>query len=225
MKHLRLILVLFTLLIGGASASAQTWTGSEVGEGTYYLYNVGADKFLAYGADWGTRAVIDDVGIPVQLLNNNGTYRIRTNVTGTSGKVFLGADFYIDQDPCDFTFTPVANMGEKHVYTLSYMHSDGKTRYRNWVTGAKTFDQVQSVAAGGTWTLESLYWMLISKEERDQLFASGNPMDITYKYIENPNTTWHTGCFTTNNSWQGTGLGGFNGRDAGISYRDRNTEH
>ena len=225
MKHLRLILVLFTLLIGGASASAQTWTGSEVGEGTYYLYNVGADKFLAYGADWGTRAVIDDVGIPVQLLNNNGTYRIQTNVTGKSGKVFLGADFYIDQDPCDFTFTPVANMGEKHVYTLSYMHSDGKTRYRNWVTGAKTFDQVQSVAAGGTWTLESLYWMLISKEERDQLFASGNPMDITYKYIENPNTTWHTGCFTTNNSWQGTGLGGFNGRDAGISYRDRNTEH
>ena len=225
MKHLRLFLALFTLLIGGASASAQTWTGSEVGEGTYYLYNVGADKFLAYGADWGTRAVIDDVGIPVQLLNNNGTYRIRTNVTGTSGKVFLGADFYIDQDPCDFTFTPVANMGEKHVYTLSYMHSDGKTRYRNWVTGAKTFDQVQSVAAGGTWTLESLYWMLISKEERDQLFASGNPMDITYKYIENPNTTWHTGCFTTNNSWQGTGLGGFNGRDAGISYRDRNTEH
>ncbi len=225
MKHLRLFLALFTLLIGGASASAQSWTGSEVGEGTYYLYNVGADKFLAYGADWGTRAVIDDVGIPVQLLNNNGTYRIRTNVTGTSGKVFLGADFYIDQDPCDFTFTPVANMGEKHVYTLSYMHSDGKTRYRNWVTGAKTFDQVQSVAAGGTWTLESLYWMLISKEERDQLFASGNPMDITYKYIENPNTTWHTGCFTTNNSWQGTGLGGFNGRDAGISYRDRNTEH
>lgn len=225
MKHLRLFLALFTLLIGGANASAQTWTGNEVQEGTFYLYNVGADKFLAYGADWGTRAVIDDVGIPVQLLNNNGTYRIRTNVTGTSGKVYLGADFYIDQDACDFTFTPVANMGEKHVYTLSYMHSDGKTRYRNWVTGAKTFDQVQSVAAGGTWTLESLYWMLISKEERDQLFASGNPMDITYKYIENPNTTWHTGCFTTNNSWQGTGLGGFNGRDAGISYRDRNTEH
>ena len=87
MKHLRLFLALFTLLIGGASASAQTWTGSEVGEGTYYLYNVGADKFLAYGADWGTRAVIDDVGIPVQLLNNNGTYRIQTNVTGKSGKV------------------------------------------------------------------------------------------------------------------------------------------
>ncbi len=221
----KLLLALLALFTGVGTLSAQTWTGSEVGEGTYYLYNVGADKFLAYGADWGTRAVIDDVGIPVQLVSNNGTYRIQTNVTGTSGKVFLGADFYIDQDACDFTFTPVANMGEKHVYTLSYMHSDGKTRYRNWVTGAKTFDQVQSVAAGGTWTLESLYWMLISKEERDQLFASGNPMDITYKYIENPNTAWFTGCYTTNNSWQGTGLGGFNGRDAGISYRDRNTEH
>ena len=222
-KLLLALLALFTL--GGSNLYAQTWTGSEVGEGTYYLYNVGADKFLAYGANWDTRAVIDDVGIPVQILNNNGTYRIQTNVTGTSGNVFLGADFYIDQAACDFTFTPVANMGEKHVYTLSYMHSDGKTRYRNWVTGEKTFDQVQSVAAGGTWTLESLYWMLISKEERDQLFASGNSMDITYKYIENPNTAWFTGCYTTNNSWQGTGLGGFNGRDAGISYRDRNTEH
>ena len=218
----RKLLFAMLCIVGALGLRAQTWTGSEVAAGTYYLYNVGADAFLSYGAAWGTRAIKDDVGIPVTLEATGSAYNIRTNVTGTSGNVYLGADFYIDQAACAFTFEPVA--GLENTYTMSY-GSGSSLRYRMIVTGSTTFDQVSSIAAGGTWTLESLYWKLVSKEERDAKFAAGNAQDITYKYIENPNTAWYTGCYSTNNPWQGTALGGFNGRDAGSSYRDRNTEH
>ena len=36
-------------------AVSQTWTASAVGEGTFYLYNVGNDGFLRGGNDYDTR--------------------------------------------------------------------------------------------------------------------------------------------------------------------------
>ena len=41
------------------NATAQTWTGHAPAEGTFFLYNVGADKFINNGdpkEDWGTNA-------------------------------------------------------------------------------------------------------------------------------------------------------------------------
>lgn len=218
MKHLRLLLALFTLMIGGASASAQSWTGSEVGEGTYYLYNVGADKFLAYGEAWGTRAIIDDVGIPLTLESNNGAYRIKTNVESGNSKVYLGSDFYVDQDACDFTFTPVE--GLINVYNLSYMQGGTTQKFRMWVTGAKTFDQISSVSAGATWTLESTQWMLISKDERDAKFAAREPLDITYKYINDPNTSYFYNIYDPEQSWT-SGSWGMEKHNKNGTWRDK----
>jgi hypothetical protein len=218
MKHLRLFLALFTLMIGGASASAQSWTGSEVGEGTYYLYNVGADKFLAYGEAWGTRAIIDDVGIPLTLESNNGAYRIKTNVESGNSKVYLGSDFYVDQDACDFTFTPVE--GLINVYNLSYMQGGTTQKFRMWVTGAKTFDQISSVSAGATWTLESTQWMLISKDERDAKFAAREPLDITYKYINDPNTSYFYNIYDPEQSWT-SGSWGMEKHNKNGTWRDK----
>ncbi len=212
----------------GLSAYATDWTGSAVGEGTYYLYNVGAGQFLSYGGSWGTQAVVDGAGIPVKLKANGSTYQIETDVTGTSGKVYLGADFYIDQNACDFTFTEVA--GKTNVYTLSYV-SGTTTKYRNWVTGAKTFDQVSAVGSGSNYTLESCYWMLIPESERNTKLANKEatesaPLNLTYK-INNPNTAYFTGCYSSENPWTfGVENGGWaaGGRDNGSSWRDKNFE-
>lgn len=221
MKKIKLLLAAMTAMVS-LGVNATDWTGSAVAEGTYYLYNVGAGQFLSYGKNWGTRAVSDEVGIPVTLEGSGSVFKIKTCVTGNSGNVYLGVDFYIDQAACDYTFAEVE--GHPNVYTMCF-DDNGTPKYRMIVNDAVTYDKVQSIAAGGTWKLENLYWMLISKDERDAAFAAGTPGDITYKYIENYSTAWFTNCFSTNNPWQGTALGGFNGRDAGNSYRDRNTEH
>ncbi len=217
MKQLRLLLTLLILMIGGASVKAQTWTGSEVGEGTFYLYNVGADKFVAYGSSWGTKAIVDEVGIPVTLESNNGNFRIKTNVDSGNKLYYLGAGFFVDQAACDFTFTPVE--GKTNVYNLSYM--EGSTeKFRMWVTGAKTFDQISSISAGATWTLENTQWMLISQEERDAKFAAADPLDITYKYINDPNTSYYYNIYNPEQSWT-SGSWGMEGYNKNGTWRDK----
>ena len=224
MKKIKLFLAAVAAMVG-LSANATDWTGSAVGAGTYYLYNVGAGQFLSYGGAWGTQAVVDGAGIPVKLKANGSAYQIETDVTGTSGKVFLGADFYIDQEACNFTFTEVA--GKTNVYTLSHVSSQG-TKYRNWVTGAKTFDQVSAVGSGSNYTLESCYWMLISESERNTMLANKEatesaPLNLTYK-INNPNTAYYTGCYSSENPWTvGVENGGWaaGGLDNAGNWRDK----
>lgn len=225
MKRIRLLLAImmasFSLCL-----HATDWTGSAVGAGTYYLYNVGAGQFLSYGGAWGTQAVVDGAGIPVTLTKNGDAYTIQTKVVAATGdKSYLGADFYVDQKACDFTFTEVA--GKTNVYTLSYV-SGTTTKYRNWVTGAKTFDQVSAVGSGSNYTLESCYWMLISESERNTMLANkeateSTPLNLTYK-INNPNTAYYTGCYSSEKPWTvGVQDGGWDagGRDNGISWRDK----
>lgn len=215
-KLLLALLALFTL--GGSNLYAQTWTGSVVGEGTYYLYNVGADKFVAYGSSWGTKAIVDEVGIPMTLESSNGKYKIKTNVNSGNNKFYLGAGFYVDQDACDFTFTPVE--GKTNVYNLSYMENGTTEKFRMWVTGAKAFDQISSISAGATWTLESTQWMLISQEERDAKFAAGDPLDITYKYINDPNTSYFSNIYNPEQSWT-SGSWGMEKHDKEGTWRDK----
>ena len=64
MRKLKLLTAIFTLLLAGGliqKANAQSWTGNEPAEGTFLLYNVGADKFINNGdpaQEWGTNAYL-----------------------------------------------------------------------------------------------------------------------------------------------------------------------
>ena len=50
---------------------------------TSFLYNLGAENFMARGADWGTRAVTDRYGLPVEIVKNaNNTVSLRFIDTG-----------------------------------------------------------------------------------------------------------------------------------------------
>lgn len=42
---------------------------TPVADGIYYIYNKEKDAFLSRGADWGTRATLDNYGVPVQVIN------------------------------------------------------------------------------------------------------------------------------------------------------------
>ena len=51
----KLMVLLCTLLCLVLGVKAQTWTGNQPQAGDFYLYNVGAGKFLTSGCWWGTQ--------------------------------------------------------------------------------------------------------------------------------------------------------------------------
>ena len=74
MKHLRLLVALLALFLGGSNLFAQ----QEPVDGTsYYLYNVETGKFLTRGNTWGTQAVTNDFGSPWQVTIADGKYTLK----------------------------------------------------------------------------------------------------------------------------------------------------
>ena len=85
-------------------------------------------------------------------------------------------------------------LADLYIYSKERLVSTG-------ISFPKTFDQISSVSSGTTWTLESTQWMLISKDERDAKFAAREPLDITYKYINDPNTSYFSNIYDPEQSW------------------------
>ena len=193
MKKLKLLLAFCALLLGWSNASATDWVGNEVAAGEFYLYNVGADRYLGFGENWGTKATADHAGIPVTLVAGSGTYTIKTNVASSGNKLFV--DGYMDGGAGksgDWVFTD-QNVAGKKVYTINigekYLYYDGST-----------------IAVGNNPNSANGQWQLVTKAQRDAAFVAKNgsqsaPLDITYKYIQNPNTTYFTNVYSTSNSW------------------------
>jgi len=184
MKHFRLLLTLLTLTIGWTNASAQTWTGSEVADGTFYLYNVGAKGYLIGANNWGTRAsVADQGGIIVTLALKDGAYSIST--APTYANLFLGGNGYVDRPESEsaWTFTPIE--GQTNVYKLS---CSAGTLFVDTQSEAYTLGTTPT-SVGTDPDNDYSLWMLISKEERLNNLSnatSDNPYDATF-LLTNPN--------------------------------------
>ena len=219
MKKLRLLLAFCALLLGWSSASATDWVGNEVTAGEFYLYNVGADRYLGFGENWGTKATADHAGIPVTLVAGSGTYTIKTNVASSGNKLFV--DGYMDGGAGksgDWVFTD-QNVAGKKVYTINigekYLYYDGST-----------------IAVGDNPNNANGQWQLVTKDQRDAAFEAKNgsesaPLDITYKYIQNPNTTYYTNIYSATNSFTTGGAKGWDIKGANTGWwdgKDNNAE-
>ena len=156
----------------GMGAQAQSWVPSEVGAGTYYLYNVGAGKFLTSGNWWGTHAAVDDDGMAIEFIAAEGGYKLSTAVA-FSGKYVNTA--WMDQSTqAVWSFTKV---GDTNNYTMK-----SGDDYMVW-----TSDAVADLSKE-TPTTNAGYWQLVTK---DQLIANldnateQNPIDASF-YMTNP---------------------------------------
>ena len=171
-KLLFAIAMLFAI-VGVQKTFAQSWTPSEVGEGTFYLYNVGEKKFLTSGNWWGTHAALDDDGMAVTLAGSGNTYTVSTTVV-YNGK-YLGDDAYMDNGTAaQWTFTKV---GETNTYKLN----TGDV----WLVSVNGIPDkhIEAEAAG-----DGALWQLITKEQLIANFASAtpeNPVDASF-YMSNP---------------------------------------
>ena len=127
MKHYRLLFVLLALIGVNLTAKAQTWTGSDPSEDTYFLYNVGTSKFINVGdksAGWGTNAYLTaDYGLDIQLESvGEGVYNLNTQISNGGSNNYLNTALWCDQGATPWTFTKVDG-ASVNAYTIS---NDGK---------------------------------------------------------------------------------------------------
>jgi len=160
------------LLVGAINASAQTWTGNAPQAGDYYLYNVGAGKFLTSGCWWGTHAAMDDDGMLITLAVSGNDYTLSTAVA-FAGK-YLGDDAYMDNGTAaTWTFTQV---------------SAGKYTMKN---GSNYLVFVSGAVANNTTTAPTTddgYWQIVSRADLINNMKSATPsvpVDASF-FMTNP---------------------------------------
>lgn len=189
MRKLRLFFAAAAALFA-MNATAQTWTGHAPAEGTFFLYNVGADKFINNGdpkESWGTNAYLQKgFGLDFKLEANNGAYNLNTNVSG-----FLNAAMWCDQGATPWTFTAVS--GQNNTYYISNGDS--------YMVANDALDDV--IPAANTNDNKS-WWKLVSLDDfktamANKQYSATNPMDVSvfiqgrsFARNDNRNSSWVT---------------------------------
>ena len=182
------------------------WTGNELVSGTaYYLYNVGAGKFLGQGGEGdtkGTQASLRDVGLDITIRMRGTSYTMNTKI-GEGTNQYLGSDLYLNNASTTWTFTP-ANTGDGRT---AYIISDksGNIGYR---FGDLT--HLHRKAEG-----DDALWLLVTKEDMEKALSVATPeqpVDATF-YIRDAEFGRYDNRAS---SW--TGLGNLTGDVSTDSY-------
>lgn len=207
MRKLKLLLTMLILLVGGVSfVNAQGWTASPVGAGTYYLYNVGAGKFLCSGNNWGSHASVTEGGIPVTLSASGGDYTISTAAI-YSDKYLNGE--WMDSDAMNWTFEEVST----NVYKIK---NGDKVLFWN----GSTSTNLSFGSDPGTTASE---WKLVTEANRisDMVTATeASPLNVTFliknAYFAKGNNmiVAKEANLSSSPSWKGTSLTDLWGNDA-----------
>jgi hypothetical protein len=211
MKKLKLLIASCALFLGGMSVSAQTWTGNEPTEGTFFLYNVGAGKFINNGDPsqrWGTNAYLQaGFGLDFKLELNNGAYNLNTNVSNGGDSHYLATSTWCDGGPTPWTFTAVD--GETNTYTISNGES--------YLVANAALNDISYTALTND---NKSWWKLVSLDDfkaamRNKAYSATDPMDVSVfiqgrSFVRNDgrNSSWATNHNEGNWTWIGSWNGG-----------------
>ena len=205
-----------TLVMCGA-ANAQTWTGNAPAEGTFFLYNVGAEKFINNGdpnEEWGTNAYLQaGFGLDIKLEANNGAYNLNTNVSNGGSSHYLATSTWCDGAATPWTFTAVE--GQNNTYTIS----DG-TSYL--VANEALNDIVYGASTGDS----KSWWKLVSLDDfktamQAKAYSATEPMDVSvfiqgrsFARNDGRNSSWTTTHDGGNWTWIGASVNKYYGNEA-----------
>jgi hypothetical protein len=178
MKKIKLFLAAIAAMVT-MSVNAQTWTASEVGEGSFYLYNVGSGMYLTGGNSWGTQSSIDNAGIEVTLASSGTGYTINTKPAYNQWLNLNNSSVpFVDAGSAGvWSFEPVE--GQENTYFMklgdNYLAYDGSNT-------SLAFPTEEPTTSNG-------YWKLVTKANRIANFANAtkaNPVDATF-LLADPN--------------------------------------
>jgi hypothetical protein len=205
MKKITILMATFLAMFSvNQSFATESWISGEAlpdSAGSYYLYNVGAQKFLSAGADWGTHATVDTYGFATNLTKiRNGVYTIKTAVSNGGSKYYLNG-LYCDGAVANWFIIPTD--GNDNSY---YLSSDSTAATYLGYDGTNI-----GLISGATG--DNAKWYLISDTSRVSALktamttaSEASPVDIT-PMIPDPDF----GRNRTDNKWQGSpSLGGNN---------------
>lgn len=116
MRYLKTLLVSLLLFFSGSSVFAADAVGSEVGAGTYYLYNVGTGKWFVGANSWGTHASISanpELGLTLAL--SNGAYTMDTKLSNGGNSHYLNG-VWCDGAAQEWTFSSAGVPGLNAYY-------------------------------------------------------------------------------------------------------------
>ena len=209
------LLILALACLGSVKADAQNWTGSTVSNAvnkTVYLWNVGAKQFLGKGDEWGTEAIISNVGTPFKVVSvGSSTYRLESFVKGEKeGTSTLGAlsfmngknsthnkgNYFVDRSSDDdsygtrsFTFS-----GDQKGYQMTVASTGGITTgytgtfylFAN-MAGNKKAKGVKTVPSDSTAYSK---WIIVTEDELKEYFkvaeaSEGKPAPATFLMFDN----------------------------------------
>lgn len=202
MKKIKFFLAAFAAMFG-LGAQAQTWTGNPIAEGSFYLYNVGAQKFLNNGdplQDWGTNSYLQaGFGMDVVIAEvSAGVYTIDTNVSNGGNSHYLANNLWCDGGATNWTFRAVD--GETNTYQIVF---DGQYMMAN-----EALNDVEMVSDPGSRTT-STYWKLVTEDDfRAAMvakeYSASEPMDVSI-FIKGRSFARNDG---RNSSWTRTNTDG-----------------
>ncbi|MBQ2180087.1 MAG: hypothetical protein II450_06755, partial [Prevotella sp.] len=178
--------------IKAADKHADVFPGAEPAEGDFYLYNVGLQRFLCGGGDWGAHAYVGFPGVEVTLIMGSETpeagdpfsgYKIDTHLNNGGDSEYLNYGGYMDTPHQNlWEFVPVE--GKTGVFAIARANGE-----KNGETGERMLLGYRPGTYGNIDT--DMYgindpnnqWKLVTKAERNALLATAtttNPQDATF---------------------------------------------
>ncbi|MBQ7461936.1 MAG: hypothetical protein IJS63_06725 [Bacteroidaceae bacterium] len=182
MKKIKLLLAAMAAMVT-MGTQAQTWTGSAVGAGTFYLYNVGSGQWLCAANDWGTYASLTSVGgldVAIAQVSEN-VYTIDTQISNG------GDSHFLLKNNDNFPYTD----GGAYNWTFIETSSGSKTYYLQTATEGEylAYDGSTTKLTFSTTQNENAQWKLVTRTDRIAALANAsesNPVDATF-LIEDAN--------------------------------------
>lgn len=97
-----LILTAGTIYVKAAAGTTITFSKSSLGVevGTYF-FRAENDKYIARGADWGTRTIVDDWGLPITITDEGQLQFYDTNLYQKAGETYANGEIGV---AATFTF-------------------------------------------------------------------------------------------------------------------------
>ena len=184
-KSLLVLLTIFFSVLNVQNSHAQSaWTqGVSVTTGDFYIYNIGAQRFLARGSAWDTHAIVDGAGAVITIAGSSNAYTL--HFPDIASNKFLANEGYTDAASDEsrystFTFEPVSGVsGYTNVYRLK---ANNGGNYYYWNGGSEQYRNEANCGDISGVTDSWAYWILVPKATRESTEAANasNPVDVTY---------------------------------------------
>lgn len=181
--------------IQAADKAKDVFKGATPTDGKFYIYNVGLQRFLCGGGDWGAHAYVGFPGVEVDLIAGSEVpdggdmyegFKIDTHLNNGGESEYLNYGGYMDTpNQSLWEFVPVE--GKTGVYAIARANGEansetGERMLLGW--RPNTYGNIDTDMYG--MDNPNNQWKLVTREERDELMATAtadNPQDATYKIV------------------------------------------